>query len=161
MTGEISSIVINSPSIEAKYHKNIFDNYINGFSSLHQSKKFHIENLQYMNNIKAIFSSYASTFNIYDGVDSDMFTMRVDKRTIAHTFNSNLKKIAIIGGMNVLLPLIEIVVKNKHILNDTDGIKILPSYFEVIFVILTFKLKNMKIFKNSQLLNRKKLCGRK
>ena len=143
MTGEISSIVINSPSIEAKYHKNIFDNYINGFSSLHQSKKFHIENLQYMNNIKAIFSSYASTFNIYDGVDSDMFTMRVDKRTIAHTFNSNLKKIAIIGGMNVLLPLIEIVVKNKHILNDTDGIKILPSYFEVIFVILTFKLKNM------------------
>lgn len=133
--GEIGSIMITSPMIDYKYHNDIHQNYPQGFAIPFQIKQFLVSNLNYVDCVKCLCTPYAEDANALDS--EDKFTINLgDFR--CHLYNALQKKIALIGGINVILPIVELIYLNEEIYEE-----ILPSYFEVIFVILTFKLKNM------------------
>ena len=133
--GEIGSIMITSPTIDYKYHNDLYKNYPQGFNLPYQIKQFLVSNLNYVDCVKCLCTPYSAGTNALDSEEN--FVINLGNFQY-HLYNALQKKIALIGGINLILPIVELIYLNEEIYEE-----VLPSYFEVIFVILTFRLKNM------------------
>ena len=139
--GKITSIFLFKKIISYEFHKILFNKFSTGFSKRKTIDKFfQKQGREIFQTILSIYSPISYEYNLINNEEKN--TLIFGENCYYHIYNCFQKNISLIGGINIILPIIELLYQNINlcILNND----IILSYFDIILIILSFKKKNME-----------------
>ena len=139
--GELSSIIIsnnNNNLFDIKTQKKIYKLFPYGFAHYKYVKNFP-ENL--IPSIKYLYSPYGGKNNLINNIKNDLIFASNSFGSNIHIYKSYFKKIYLLGGINIFLPIIELLYNNIDIcIKNKD---LLTLYFDLISVLFKKNKKTM------------------
>ena len=146
--GEITTIIINNNDalFNIKTQLNLLNLFPNGILHYKNSQKLIDSIKQIIPSIIYLYSPYGYKYNLINNNKNDLIFENKsnddnDKSNNIHIFKSVFKKIYLIGGINIILPIVELFYMNKDIcVKNKDLMK---YFFNLISIILMDRPKNM------------------
>ena len=139
--GELSSIIItnnNDNLFNLKIHKNLYNLFPYGITHYKYIQSFSENFKDILPSVKYLYSPYDGKYNLINNRKNNLI---ISSENNIHLFKSYFKKIYLVGGINIFLPIIELFYINIDIcIEHKDLIKL---YFDLISVILKNNKKNM------------------
>ena len=148
--GKITSILIFKKLIPYEFHKLINNKYIYGFSKSKEINTFfNKQGREYLSQIIYLFSPISLQYNYLNNNKNNKLIF--GENCSYHIFHCYQKKLSLIGGINIILPIIELLYLNINICIQHNDL--ILSFFELVLIIISFKKKNMEdAFSNKFLL---------
>ena len=141
LCGKIASIIIFKKVISYEFHKLLFNKYSTGFSKRKTIETFfQRQGREYLQTILCIYSPISYEYNLINNEEKN--TLIFGDNCYYHIYSCFQKKISLIGGINIILPIIELLYQNINLCIEHNDIMV--SYFDIILIILSFKKKNME-----------------
>ena len=140
--GEVTSVIINSPVIEVKEHQYIHHHFPYGLYNVNQVNTF-IKQLKNNTKLIALYTPFCYSMNViskYKGLRLDDVNDDRDN-IVVQVFEKRYRNISVVGGCEMLLPLLEVIYVNKDKEFDNE---VVESFFELVFVVFSVSRKNMK-----------------
>ena len=141
--GEIGSIIItnnNDNLLNFKVYDNLNFFYPYGFIHYKYTKFYKEKFKELKSSTIYIYSPYGGKYNLINNLKNDLI-FENSKNNNIHIFKSYFKKIYLLGGINIILPIIELFYINIDICVKHKNL--IKLYFNLIFVILKKNRKNM------------------
>ena len=139
--GELSSIIItnnNDNLFNLKIHKNLYNLLPFGITHYKYIKTFSDNFKDILPSIKYLYNPYAGKYNLINNKKNDLV---ISSNNNIHLYKSYYKKIYLLGGINIFLPIIELFYINIELcIEHNDLIK---RYFDLISLIIKTNKKNM------------------
>ena len=151
--GELSTIIVTNNSdnlYNLKIHKNLFDSFPYGIIHYKYIKNFTEKFKELIPLIKYLYIPYAGKYNLINNIKNDLiFKNKEDNMNNIHKINNSnihiyksyFKKIYLIGGIDIFLPIFELFYINIDLCLEHNDL--IYSYFELISVIFKTNKKNM------------------
>ena len=149
--GELSTIIItnnNDNLYNLKMHKNLFDSFPYGITHYKYISNFTEKFKDLIPLIKYLYCPYAEKFNLINNIKKDLIfenneDIKIMNNNInyIHIYKSYFRKIYLIGGIDIFLPIFELFYINIDLCLEHNDLIYL--YFDLISVIFKSNKKNM------------------
>ena len=137
--GEITSLIISKNAIGFEDYKKISLAFPFGLTNEKDIINFNSEFSKISLNLRSIHLPYGSKYNLYNNKKLDLI---FGENTGVNLYRGFQKRVNLIGGINIILPIIELLYLNmKLCLEHKD---LFYNFFELISTILKYKKKNVK-----------------
>ena len=143
--GEMTSILIGKSIINFEDYKQLSLTFPFGLINEKDIINFNNEFSKVALNLRSIHLPYGGKFNLYNNKKVDLIFGENTGVNIYHSFQ---KKINLLGGMNIILPIIELLYLNIQLCIEHKDLYYL--FFEIILTILKYKKKNIQNAINSK-----------
>ena len=136
--GEMTSILVSKDIINFELYKKFYLNFPFGLVTEKDVMNFSIDFNKIATILKSIHAPYGGKYNLYNNQKKDLI---FGKYTGSNFYRSFQKKINLLGGINVILPIIELLYLNMELCIEHKDL--LYLFFELILTIIKYKKKNM------------------
>ena len=137
--GEMTSILITKGPINFEEYKRISLTFPFGLINEKDIINFNNEFNKVAANLRSIHLPYGGKYNLYNNKKIDLIFGENTGVNIYHSFQ---KKINLLGGINIILPIIELLYLNIQLCLEHKDLYYL--FFELILTILKYKKKNVQ-----------------
>ena len=137
--GEMTSIIISKNIINFDDYKKISLTFPFGLINERDLLNFNNEFGKIAANLRSIHLPYGSKYNLYNNKKVELIFGENTGVNIYHSFQ---KKINLLGGINIILPIIELLYLNIQLCLEHKDLFYL--FFEIILTILKYKKKNVQ-----------------
>ena len=138
MFGETTSILVTKNIIGFDDYKKLSLNFPFGLSIEKDVMNFSGDFSKIATMIRSIHVPYGGKYNLYNNQSKDLF---FGELTGYNYYRSFQKKINLLGGINIILPIIELLYLNMKLCIEHKDL--LYLFFELILTIIKYKKKNM------------------
>ena len=138
MFGETTSILVTKNIIGFDDYKKLSLNFPFGLSIEKDVMNFSSDFSKIATMIRSIHVPYGGKYNLYNNQSKDLF---FGELTGYNYYRSFQKKINLLGGINIILPIIELLYLNMKLCIEHKDL--LYLFFELILTIIKYKKKNM------------------
>ena len=143
--GEITSLIITKNAISFEDYKRISLAFPFGLTNEKDIINFNNEFSKISLNLRSIHLPYGGKYNLYNNKKLDLI---FGENTGVNLYRGFQKKVNLIGGINIILPIIELLYLNmKLCLEHKD---LYYNFFELILTILKYKKKNVQNAMNNK-----------
>ena len=137
--GEMTSILITKGAVNFEDYKKMSLTFPFGLVNEKDIINFNNEFSKVALNLRSIHLPYGGKYNLYNNKKIDLI---FGENTGVNIYRAFQKKINLLGGINIILPIIELLYLNIELCLEHKDLYY--NFFEIILTILKFKKKNVE-----------------